>query len=97
MFLGTTVIKDPSDPNLGSLVYQNCLQKSPCPPPKGKVKAGSLMLIVTSEMASDPSLSNQLEAAISYVGGRTEALFSGVYIREGIPGLIAISCLGGIP
>lgn len=95
MFIGTTVIRDPSDSNLGSLIYQNCLQKSPCPAPKGKVKTGALLLIVTSEMASDPSLSNQLEAAISYVGGRTEALFSGVYIREGIPGLIAITTLGG--
>ena len=96
MFLGTTMIKDPTDPNLGSLIYQNCLQKSPCPSPDGKVKAGVLLLVVTSAMASDPALSNQLEAAISYVGGRTEALFSGVYIREGLPGLVAITALGGI-
>jgi hypothetical protein len=47
-------------------------------------------------MASDPSLSNQLEAAISYVGGRASALFSGVYVREKLPGLIAITALGGI-
>jgi hypothetical protein len=46
-------------------------------------------------MASDPKISKNLEAAFSYVGGRTETLFSGVYIREKISGLIAICLLGG--
>jgi len=96
IFLGTTVIRDPSDPNLGSLIYQNCLQKSPCPGPKGNIQTGVLLLVVTDQMASDPSLSNQLEAAISYVGGRASALFSGVYVRDKLPGLIAITALGGI-
>ena len=96
LFLGTTVVKDPSDLNLGSMIYQNCMTKSPCPPPSGKIKTGVLLLVVTEAMASDPAISTQLEAAISYVGGRTEALFSGVYVREGLPGLVAISALGGI-
>ena len=96
LFLGTTVVKDPSDSNLGSMIYQNCMTKSPCPAPSGKIKTGVLLLVVTEEMASDPAISTQLEAAISYVGGRTDALFSGVYVREGLPGLVAISALGGI-
>jgi hypothetical protein len=37
-----------------------------------------------------------MDAAISYVGGRTETLFSGVYIRENVPGLVAILLIGGI-
>jgi cell division GTPase FtsZ len=96
LFLGTTVVKDPSDSNLGSMIYQNCMTKSPCPAPSGKIKTGVLLLVVTEAMASDPAISTQLEAAISYVGGRTDALFSGVYVREGLPGLVAISALGGI-
>jgi cell division GTPase FtsZ len=96
IFLGTTVMRDPKDPDLGSLIYQNCLQRSPCPTPRGKIKSGVLLLVVTSEMASDPGLSNHLEAAISYVGGRSDTLFSGVYVRERLPGLVAITMLSGI-
>ena len=55
-----------------------------------------MLLVVTSEMASDPEVSKHLDAAISYVGGRTETLFSGVYIREGLPGLIAILAMNGL-
>jgi cell division GTPase FtsZ len=96
IFLGTSVIKDPKDPNLGAQIYQNCLQKSPCPLPRGSIQTGVLLLVVTSAMASDPQISNHMEAAISYVGGRANALFSGVYVREKIPGLVAISVLGGL-
>jgi hypothetical protein len=46
-------------------------------------------------MASDPKISKNLEAAFSYVGGRTNTLFSGVYIKERIPGLIALCFLAG--
>ena len=35
-------------------------------------------------------------AAISYVGGRADTLFSGVYVRDNIPGLIAIALMGGL-
>ena len=96
IFVGTTVMRDPRDPDLGSQIYQNCIQRSPCPMPRGKIKSGVLLLVVTSEMASDPGLSNHLEAAISYVGGRSDTLFSGVYVRERLPGLIAITMLSGI-
>jgi len=54
------------------------------------------LLVVTSEMASDPQISRHMEAAISYVGGRANALFSGVYVKEKIPGLVAITVLGGL-
>jgi hypothetical protein len=46
-------------------------------------------------MAEDPRVSKNLEAAFSYVGGRTEALFSGVYVKERIPGLIVLCLLAG--
>ena len=56
---------------------------------------GALMLVATPEMAGDPKVSKNLEAAFSYVGGRTNTLFSGAYIRERLPGLIALCLLAG--
>jgi hypothetical protein len=47
-------------------------------------------------MAADPEVSRRLESAFSYVGGRADVLFSGVYIKERIPGLIALTMLGGL-
>ena len=47
-------------------------------------------------MASDPEVSKHIEAATSYVGGRTDTLFSGVYIKEGLPGMIVITSFGGL-
>ena len=44
----------------------------------------------------DPDVSNKIEASFSYVGGRTDTLFSGVYIRESLPGLVAILVLNGL-
>jgi len=55
-----------------------------------------MILVMTPEMAADPEVSKHLDAAISYVGGRTKTLFSGVYVREGLPGLIAILCMSGL-
>jgi hypothetical protein len=46
-------------------------------------------------MASDPKVSKNLEAAFSYVGGRTDTLFSGVYIKDSVPGIIGICVLAG--
>jgi len=95
MVLGSTVIRDTSRSDLGAAVLQGCVNNSPCPPPNNKTACGALMLVATSDMAGDPQVSKNLEAAFSYVGGRTEALFSGVYVRERIPGLIAICLLAG--
>ena len=47
-------------------------------------------------MAGDPDVSRNLESAMSYVGGRTETLFSGVYVNDRIPGLIGITLFGGM-
>ena len=47
-------------------------------------------------MANDPGVSNKLEAAFSYVGGRANTLFSGVYVNNNLPGLIALTMLGGM-
>ena len=96
MFVGSTVIKDPKIPNLGATVFQNCLKHSPCPKPEGKPETGSILFVITPEMANDPEISQHLDAAISYVGGRADTLFSGVYIRDNIPGLIAITLMGGL-
>ena len=95
MVIGSTVVRDVSNSDLGSILYQGCLKSSPCPSPAGKASTGAMLLIVTPEMASDPAVSRKLEAAFSYVGGRTDTLFSGVYVKQPLPGLIAISMIGG--
>ena len=96
MVVGSTVVRDVTRNDLGSFVYQGCLRSSPCPTPSGPVKTGALLLIVDGEMASDPDVSRRLESAFSYVGGRANTLFSGVYVKEGLPGLVAITALGGL-
>ena len=96
MLLGSTVIRDPNKNDLGASVFQGCVKSSPCTPPSNTCKTGVLLLVVTPEMADDPSVSNKLEAAFSYVGGRAETLFSGVYVRDKLPGLIALTLLGGM-
>ena len=96
IFLGTTVVGDPKKPNLGAAIYQECSKRSPCPPPKGKGATGTMLLVITSEMANDPEISKHLDAAVSYVGGRAETLFSGVYVRNKLPGLIAILMMTGL-
>jgi cell division GTPase FtsZ len=94
--IGSTIIKDVNRNDLGSLVYQGCLRSSPCPVPSGNAATGTLLLIVDGNMAADPDVSRRLESAFSYVGGRADVLFSGVYMKERIPGLIAITMLGGL-
>ena len=96
MFIGSTMITNPADPKLGATIFQNCIKHSPCPTPKGKSITGTMLLIISTEMATDPEISKHLDAAISYVGGRCETLFSGVYIRENIPGLVAILSVNGL-
>ena len=97
VFIGSTVIVDPKDATLGAQILQNCLHRSPCPPPRGeKPKTGTLLLVVTKEMASDPEVSKHLDAAMSYVGGRADTLFTGVYVRNKLPGLIAILSMSGL-
>ena len=96
MFIGSTIVADPDIPNLGATIFQNCLKRSPCPLPKGKPSTGSMLLVVTPEMANDPDISQHLDAAISYVGGRTDTLFAGVYVKEDLPGLVAILMMNGL-
>jgi len=96
MFLGSTVVGNATDPKLGSIIFQNCLKRSPCAEPSKKPSVGTMLLVATSQMASDPEISKHMDAAISYVGGRTNTLFSGVYIREDVPGLVAILMMGGL-
>ncbi len=96
MILGTTLVQDPSAPKLGATIFQNCIKQSPCPAPKGKPDTGAILFVVTPEMANNPEVSKHIDAAISYVGGRTKTLFSGVYIKEDLPGLIAILTMGGL-
>jgi len=96
MVVGSTIARDVTKQDLGSILYQGCIRSSPCPAPPGRSKAGVMLLIATSAMASDPSVSKKLEASFSYLGGRTDTLFTGVYVKERIPGLIAITVIGGI-
>ena len=95
MVIGSTVIRDVTRQDIGAVLYQGCLKSSPCPSPAGKASTGVMLLIVTPQMASDPAVSRKLEAAFSYVGGRTDTLFSGVYVKQPLPGLIAISMISG--
>ena len=89
-------LRTPRVGNLGATIFQNCLKKSPCSKPSGKPKTGTMLFVISPEMANDPEVSKHLDAAISYVGGRTETLFSGIYIRKNIPGLIAILSMSGL-
>ena len=95
-FIGSTMIKDPNTGKLGTTIMHNCMNRSACPPPKGKAAAGSLILVASEEMVADPRVSKHLESAIAYVGGRCETLFSGVYVRKNVPGLIAILSMNGL-
>ncbi len=95
MIVGSTVIRDTDRRDLGAAVLSGCISASPCPGPDAHTSTGALLLVANSQMASDPKVSKNLEAAFSYVGGRTDTLFSGVYIKERIPGLIAICLLSG--
>jgi cell division GTPase FtsZ len=95
-FIGSTLIQDAKSPNLGSQIFQNCVKKSPCYEMKGNPKTGTILLVISPEMANDPDIGSNLDAAVSYVGGRTETLFSGIYIKENIPGLIAILSMSGL-
>lgn len=96
MLVGSTVVRQPDQPDLGAAIFQGCIKASPCAAPTSGCKTGVLLLIATPEMADNPAISNKLEAAFSYVGGRTDTLFSGVYVREKLPGLIGLTLLGGM-
>ena len=96
IFLGSTVIRDTGGRDLGAQVLQGCVKGSPCAGPKGSPETGVLLLLVTSLMASDPDISKRLESATAYVGGRANTLFSGVYVKDSIPGLIALTMFGGM-
>ena len=96
MIIGTCVVRDTTATDLGSKVLANSLRSSPCPAFTGNTKTGVLLLLLDETAASDPIVSKRLEAAFSYVGGRTDTLFSGVYVKSGLPGIIAITMFGGI-
>lgn len=95
-FIGSTLIQNAKSPNLGSEIFQNCIKKSPCCELKGNPKTGTMLLVISPEMANDPDIGSNLDAAVSYVGGRTETLFSGIYVKDNIPGLIAILAMSGL-
>jgi len=96
IFVGSTLVTNPEDSGLGAAIFQNCSTRSPCPVPSGKPSTGTMLLVITPEMANDPEIGKHMDAAISYVGGRTNTLFSGIYVKEDLPGLIAILCMSGL-
>lgn len=96
IFLGTSIVRDASQRGLGSIIFQNCLKGSPCQSVNGKGAAGSLLLVAPSSILDDAAISNHLESAISYVGGRVDTLFSGVYVNDAAPGLISIMMVCGL-
>lgn len=96
IFLGTSIVRDPAQGGLGSKIYQSCLAGSPCPSIGSKGSAGALLLVAPSTVLDTPEVSNHLESAISYVGGRASTLFSGVYVNEKAPGLISVMMMCGL-
>ena len=52
--------------------------------------------MLTEAAANDADVSGHLEAATSYVGGRTNTLFSGIYVRDPLPGVVSVLALGGL-
>jgi cell division GTPase FtsZ len=96
MFLGTCAMRNSKDLDLGLKIFKGCAQRSPCPGPDGRPKTGALLLVANSQIVSDPVASNHMESAISYVGGRSDTLFSGVYVKNSVPGIVALMLLGGI-
>lgn len=94
--IGSTIVKDVGRQDLGASILQGCLKSSPCPTTSGQSQTGVLLLVATEKMAADPEVSRRLESAFSYVGGRTRTLFSGMYVKEGAPGLVAIAMLGDV-
>ena len=91
--VGSTVIRDTSRKDLGAAVLTGCIKSSPCPTPATRLRSGALLMVASSAMVGDPTVSKNLEAAFSYVGGRTDTMFSGVYVKENAPGLIALCLL----
>lgn len=96
MVIGSTVARDVSKQDLGSVLFEGCVRSSPCLPPENRAQTGAMLLVATSAMVSDPTISKKIEATLSYVGGRTDTLFSGVYVKQSLPGLIGICLLGGM-
>ena len=47
-------------------------------------------------MADNPDVGKHLDAAVSYVGGRASTLFSGVYVKQNLPGLVSILLITGV-
>jgi hypothetical protein len=94
MVIGSAIC--PPGPNLGVQLYQTCLNNSPCPAPKGHAETGVLLQVITEDHANDVDISGHLEASTAYVGGRTSTLFSGIYVRDNLPGLVTVLALGGL-
>ena len=96
--IGTAMIEP--GPNLGADLYQRCVENSPCPGPNGKAAVGVLLEVITPEASNNAEVSGHLEAAASYVGGRSDTLFSGIYVQELPPEvqnkLISVLALGGL-
>jgi cell division GTPase FtsZ len=94
IIVGSAIVQ--SGPSAGVELFQKCIDNSPCPKPSGKSKTGVLLLVLTEADANDADVSGHLEAATSYVGGRTDTLFSGIYVRDPLPGVVSVLALGGL-
>ena len=94
-----TAMAEPG-PSLGADLYQKCVLASPCPEPSGQAKVGMLLEIMSEELAENSEVSLHLESAAAYVGGRSDTLFSGIYVYD-MPEalqdkLVSIMALGGL-
>lgn len=98
IMIGTALLQPGTE--LGANLYQKCVGASPCPEPEGKAKVGLLLEVMSEEMADSPEVSIHCESASAYVGGRSDTLFTGIYIYDMPDDLkervVSIVALGGL-
>jgi hypothetical protein len=95
-FIGATLIQNAKSPNLGSEIFQNCVKKSPCYEMKGNPKTGTLLLVISPEMAADPDIGSNLAAAVIICWRPNRNTFFWYLCKENIPGLIAVLSMSGL-
>ena len=94
IFLGSST--NQPDDKLGVNIFQKCIDTSPCPAPKNKSNKGILLQVIGEEASNDPAVSEHLNASVAYTGARCDTLFTGVYVRKGLNGIVSILGFSGL-
>ena len=96
ILLGTSALKETGE-DMGSKIYNSCLETSLCPKPKGNADIAVLLQILNNEMAESPEVSSHIENVQGYCSGRSQTFFGGVYLNEKVKGMINLLGLSGLP